>query len=201
MKCDTVVIIGASTGGPQTLRRLISRLPTLEACVLIVLHMPKHVNWSIRKSISDSTRMDVRLAEDGMEMENGVILIAPSEVHMVIENNRYIRLVEGPKVNFVCPSIDVTMQSVQPEPPIKVIGVILTGMGSDGAGGIAHVRDIGGVTIAQDEETSTVYGMPRAAADTGRLDYILPPEMIGDKIAELTGRHHALASGPAADAD
>lgn len=190
-KCDSVVVIGASTGGPQTLRRVIAKLPVLDACVVIVQHMPQHVNESIRKSLSRLTEMKVELAEDGMALENGLVLIAPSEVHLEFENNERVKLVEGEKVNFVCPSVDVTMRSLQKSSRIRSVGIVLTGMGSDGARGISHIKNLGGVTIAQDEESCIIYGMPRAAAETGKVDYILPPEMIGDKITELTSK-----SGP-----
>lgn len=182
-KCETVVIIGASTGGPQTVRRVISRLGAVQACLLIVLHMPGYINTSVTKSISLVTPMKAQLAADGTPIENGTILIAPSDRHMILEGNEQIRLVEGEKVNYVRPSIDVLMKSVAAEPPLNVIGVILTGMGSDGAKGIRHLKNLGAVTLAQDEASSTVFGMPKAAIDTGTVDFVLPPEEIADKIA------------------
>lgn len=186
--CNTIIIVGASTGGPQAVRNLVTRLPVLDACILLVLHMPKYINPSVRKSMSAVTPMKVRLAEDGMALENGSILIAPSDLHMVLENNQRIRLVDGEKVNYVRPSIDVAMKSVTSDRGVNVIGIILTGMGSDGAKGISHIKDMGGVTFAQDEATSVIYGMPKAAVETGKVDFILPPEEIADKIAEITGR-------------
>lgn len=181
--CETIVIIGASTGGPQTVRRVISRLATVQACLLIVLHMPKYINASVARSISMVTPMKVHLAADGMLIENGTILIAPSDLHMVLKDNERIHLVEGEKVNYVRPSIDVLMKSVAPEPRLNIIGVILTGMGSDGAKGIRYLKKLGAVTLAQDEASSTVFGMPKAAIDTGMVDFVLPPEEIADKIA------------------
>ena len=192
LDCETLVIIGASTGGPQTVRRLISQLPFLDACIIVVQHMPVHVNQSITKSISRLTDMSVKLAEDGMQIEKGQILIAPSEVHLELVDNQFVRLVDGEKVNFVRPAIDVTMKSIQDTPKIKAIGVILTGIGSDGASGISHIRSLGGVTIAQDEASSVLYGMPRAAVETGNVDFVLPPEMIGDKISELVDSRNPL---------
>lgn len=183
-RCETVVIIGASTGGPQTVRQVISRLGMVPACLLIVLHMPQYINASVAKSISLVTPMKVHLAADGMAIESGTILIAPSDLHMVLRDNERIRLIEGEKVNYVRPSIDVLMRSVAPEPQLNAIGVILTGMGSDGAKGIRHLKKLGAVTLAQDEASSTVFGMPKAAIDTGMVDFVLPPEEIADKIAQ-----------------
>lgn len=183
--CRTIIVIGASTGGPQTLRRLVDRLPVLDACIIIVQHMPVHVNNSIRKSLSQLTDMEVRIGEDGMRLKNGTIIIAPSEVHLELDRNRTVKLIEGEKVNYVCPAVDVTMKSIQKSPEVNVIGVILTGMGSDGAKGISHIKQLGGMTIAQDEPTSVIYGMPRAAAETGNVDFILSPELIGDKLTQL----------------
>ena len=192
LDCETLVVIGASTGGPQTVRRVISQLPVIDACIIIVQHMPIHVNQSITKSMSRLTDMEVKLAEDGMHLQTGQILVAPSEVHLELVNNQIVRLVEGEKVNFVRPAIDVTMNSIKDSPKIKVIGVILTGIGSDGAAGISHIRSVGGVTIAQDEASSVIYGMPRAAVETGNVDFVLPPEMIGDKISELVNSGNSL---------
>ena len=183
--CRKIVIIGASTGGPQTLRKVVEKIPVIDACIIIVQHMPIHVNNSIRRSLSQLTDMDVNIAEDGMRLKNGVIIIAPSEVHLELDRNRFVRLVEGEKVNYVCPAVDVTLRSIENTSGVNIIGVILTGMGSDGAEGIRHIKQLGGTTIAQDEATSVIYGMPRAAAETGDIDFILPPELIGDKITQL----------------
>jgi len=87
--CRTIVIIGASTGGPQTLRKVVERIPVIDACIIIVQHMPIHVNNSIRRSLSQLTDMDVNIAEDGMRLENGVIIIAPSEIHLELDRNRW----------------------------------------------------------------------------------------------------------------
>jgi len=129
--------------------------------------------------------MEVYIGEDGMCLKNGTIVIAPSEVHLELDHNRTVKLIEGEKVNYVCPAVDVTMKSIQKSPEVNVIGVILTGMGSDGAEGISHIKQLGGMTIAQDEPTSVIYGMPRAAAETGNVDFILSPELIGDKLTQL----------------
>lgn len=99
--------------------------------------------------------------------------------------NRKVRLHDGDKVNFVRPSVDVAMQSMIATARDRIVGIVLTGMGADGAAGIAHIKRIGGTTIAQDERTSIVYGMPKAAFDTGCVDLVLPPEQIREKLVAL----------------
>ncbi len=186
MNRRNIVVIGASTGGPETLHKLLAELPVLDASILIVQHMPIYVNESVREEISSAANMEVRLAQDGDELQNGLIHLAPSLIHMEIMDNAEIKLVEGEKVNYVCPSIDVTMKSLKPIPSINTIGVLLTGMGEDGAKGISYIkRELGGKTIAQDRLTCVIYGMPRAAAETGDVDFVLPLEKIPGKIIEL----------------
>ena len=168
------------------MRRVLENFPTINnVCIIIVQHMPKHINESIRKSLARVTQMNVKLAEDGDSLKNDVILLAPGDVHLEIVDNQRIRLVDSGKVNFVRPSIDVAMKSLQVNPSINAIGVILTGMGSDGVEGVSHIKQLGGATIAQDRLSCVVFGMPRLATETGDVDFVLSPETIGDKIAEL----------------
>ncbi len=168
------------------MRQVLEGVPSLDACIIVIQHMPKHVNASVKRSIERVTKMQVKIAEDSDAVKEGLILIAPSEVHFELRENAVVRLYEAPKVNFVCPSVDVAMQSLQGDPGMNIVGVLLTGMGKDGAKGISHIKGIGGITIAQDKATSTVFGMPGAAVATGDVDYTLPPDMIGPKLLELT---------------
>jgi len=181
-----IVMIGVSTGGPLALRRLFDGLPPLNAAFVIVLHIPPGMDYRIAKSLGDVSAMPVSLAEDGDYLRSGQIYLAPGGFHLRLEGNSRIILEEGPRVNFVQPSADVAMKSLLK--PLKrkcIIGVILTGMGKDGAEGIRHVKEIGGVTIAQDQESSAIYGMPKAASETGAVDYVFPPEKISRKLVEL----------------
>ena len=186
MTIGALIIIGSSTGGPKTLKKLLSGMPTIDASIIIVQHMPKFINETLRGSLDSCTSMNVKIAEDNEFIEQGNIYIAPSEVHLELIYNQKIRLYHGEKVNFVCPSIDVTMKSLQPNHRTKVIGVILTSMGKDGAQGVIHIKKIGGITIAQDAESSVIYGMPKAAYETGAVDMVLPPEKIQEKLIQLT---------------
>ena len=147
--------------------------------------MPIFINRSVRDSIQRGTTMTVKIAEDGEMIRDGVIYIAPSEMHLELKNNRMIYLMNGEKVNFVCPAIDVTMNSLMPWGDDRIIGVILTGMGKDGAQGLLHIKNIGGLTIAQDEESCIVYGMPKVAYETGGVDLVLSPEQIRLKLIQL----------------
>lgn len=107
---------------------------------------------------------------------------------MVLDESRKVRLNQDPPVNYVRPSVDVTMRSVVPHFGSNLVGVILTGMGRDGADGMALIKRAGGITVVQDRETSTIYSMPRAVAENGDADYILPVNQIGDAIGKLVQR-------------
>lgn len=182
-----VVVIGASTGGTRVLGRMLELLPPLPACLVIVQHMPKFINASLASALSQQAGREVRLAEDGDPVTDGRILLAPSETHCTFRGNRRLCLTPGPQVNFVCPSIDVTMQSLTaPSAGQKFIGVLLTGIGKDGAVGMAHMKKLGALTVAQDQATCAVYGMPAEAVKLGCVDYVLPPEQIALLIERQT---------------
>ena len=180
-----LIIIGSSTGGPKTLKKIFSDMPTINASIIVIQHMPKFINETLRESIDKCTSMNVKIAQNDEIIEQGTIYFAPSGLHLKLINNQKIVLYLGEKVNFVRPSIDVTMQSLQPNPQSEIIGVILTGMGKDGAQGIMHIKKIGGITIAQDEESSVIYGMPKVAYDTGAIDLVLPPKKIQERLIQF----------------
>ncbi len=182
-----IVIIGSSAGGPRILKSLFTGMPFLNGCVLVVQHMPKFVNESLCGMLDGCTDMTVRLAEDGDKLERGHVYLAPSEIHLELEKNRAIRLLQGEKVNFVCPSVDVAMKSVKKTPGALLIGIVLTGMGKDGAEGIQYLKEIDGITMAQDKNTSVIFSMPREAAQTGAVDFICTPNEIREKLVELLG--------------
>jgi two-component system chemotaxis response regulator CheB len=193
-----LIVIGASTGGTRTLAELVSQLPPLPACMVIVQHMPLFINESLARTLANHTSSQVRLARDGDVLQDGLILLAPSGVHCYIEHNHSIRLAEGEKVNYVCPSIDVTMLSVtKPISSMRLAGVLLTGMGKDGAVGLAHIRKAGGLTIAQNKATCAVYGMPAEAVKLGAVMHELPPDAIAQKLANFA-LHHPVHSSVAA---
>jgi two-component system chemotaxis response regulator CheB len=180
-----IVIIGVSTGGPITLKNLLCDLPELNAAVVIVLHIAPGMDCRIARGLDAVSVMPVTLAQDGEYVRRGHIYLAPGGFHLKLEGNQRIALIEGERVNFVQPCADVTMLSLNRSLRGKVIGVVLTGMGKDGAEGLRHIKKIGGITFAQDQKSSAIYGMPKAAVQTGAVDYILSPKKIGNKLVEL----------------
>jgi len=186
MTANNIVMIGVSTGGPIALKRLFSSLPPLNAALVIILHIPPGMDYRIAKSLAGVASMPLSLAEDGEYLQRGRVYLAPGGCHLTLEGNSRIILTEGPRVNFVQPSVDVAMQSLlKPLRRKRIIGVILTGMGKDGAEGVRHIKAIGGVNIAQDQESSAIYGMPKAALETGSVDFVFPPDKISQKLVEL----------------
>jgi len=190
MKPRHLVIIGSSAGGPRILKELFSNIPRLKAGMVLVQHMPAFVNAPLTQSLNQVTGMNVMLASDGDVINEGTVHVIPSGLHCEIEQNQIIRLRGSEKVNFVCPAVDVTMKSIQSQRHLNLTGVILTGMGKDGAKGIAYMKSIGAQTLAQDEHTSIIYGMPQEAAKTGQIDFILPTNKIAEKLVEILPHWH-----------
>jgi two-component system chemotaxis response regulator CheB len=191
-----LVIIGASTGGVRALATLFQNLQPIPAAIVLVHHMPDYIQQSFVRSLGKNTPMEVVLATDGMPLQAGKVFVAPSKIHCVLEQNRTIRLIPGPKVHYVCPAIDVTMKSVLPPLlPSPLAGILLTGMGRDGAGGMLHLRSLGARTAAQNEETSAVFGMPKEAWKAGGAEMLLPPERIARSLCQwMTNSSYSPAS-------
>jgi two-component system chemotaxis response regulator CheB len=181
---DNLLIIGSSTGGPKILEELVAKLPELRAAILIVQHITACIDKAFVTSLGRVSSLPVKLAVDGDLLQSGQIYVAPGGIHLVLVNNQRVQLRAGEPVNSVRPSIDVTMKSLI-KPTGRLAGVILTGMGRDGAAGIVHMKQLGATTIAQDQATSVIYGMPKAAAETGCVDFVLSTQRIADKLREL----------------
>jgi two-component system chemotaxis response regulator CheB len=181
-KGDRVVAIGASTGGPRAIPEVLSRLPRdLPAGLLIVQHMPEGFTKSFAERLNWYTSLEVKEAGEGDEIVPGSVLVAPGNLHMEIDKKR-IHLTDGPQVNNVRPSVDVLMKTAADAYGPRCIGVLLTGMGSDGAQGMKEIKSQGGKTIAQDRESSIVYGMPKAAYDLRIVDKVAPLSKIARNI-------------------
>ncbi|PIE03669.1 MAG: chemotaxis protein CheB [Acidobacteria bacterium] len=178
----SIIIIGSSTGGIKALKEIFNGFPLVESSIIIVQHMPHFINRQIVHILSNNCSMEVQLAEHDQEIEPGTILIAPSERHLILLDNRKIALQDGPKVCFVKPSVDVCMLSAQQSSQVRFMGIILTGMGSDGTNGIQHMKKIGAKTIAQDKASSTIWSMPSSAIETGCVDLICTPEQISNNL-------------------
>lgn len=187
MPSCNIVLVGASTGGLKILEELFPHLPVLKAAVVIVQHITPMIDRAFVTSLARVSAMPIMLAQEGQMLQSGQVYLAPGGVHLNLVKNQSFHLFHGEKVNSVCPSIDVTMKSLNAPIGHKLVGVILTGMGCDGAAGIVHIKQLGGITIAQNQKTSVIYGMPKAAAETGKIDFILSTTGIADKLSELFG--------------
>ncbi len=179
-----VVVIGISTGGPGTLMEVLPMLPKdLRAAVIIIQHMPPSFTTSFAKRLNDACQIPVKEAEAGDVLQNGRGYLGAGGYHLVVRGKSGIlRLPTSPKTIFM-PSVNVTMESVLDIYGGKnVIGVLMTGMGDDGADAMVKIRNAGGVTIAEDESTAVVFGMPREAIERGGAEIVLPSYKIADAI-------------------
>lgn len=181
MSPRSIVAIGASTGGPRALEAVLRQFPeNLPAAVLVVQHMPAGFTRSMAERLDQMSSIKVKEAEEGERIRAGVAYVAPGDYHMLIGPGGVVRLEQTPPVNYVRPSIDVTFLNLPPAYSGYTVGVILTGMGRDGAAGMAKIKAEGVVTIVQDEATSVIYSMPKAVVQNGDADFILPLDRIGD---------------------
>jgi len=181
-----VVVIGTSTGGPSALQALIPRLPQdLPAAVLVVQHMPVGFTRSLAERLDLRSVLRVREARDGDAVAPGVVLIAPAGRHMKVrQRGSELRVWcdDEPRATLHRPSVDVLMASVAKACGERAMGVVLTGMGSDGVEGLRAIRAAGGLTLAESEESCVIYGMPKAAMEAGVVDREVPLGRIADEI-------------------
>jgi two-component system chemotaxis response regulator CheB len=187
-----VIAIGASTGGTVALRQVLESLPANTPGTVIVQHMPEAFTRYFAERLDSSSKMDVREAEKGDRVVQGRALICPGNNHMVLRcsGTRYhVRLKGGPLVNGQRPSVDVLFKSVASAAGQNAIGLIMTGMGSDGARGLLKMRKAGAHTIAQDEKSSVVYGMPRVATEMDAADRVAPLGRIPDRLLQAVESH------------
>jgi len=183
---DRVVAIGASTGGTEAIRSVVSRLPRTCPGLVIVQHMPPGFTKTFAERLDSLSEMEVREAEDGDRVMPGRVLLAPGgDRHMKVlrSGGQYrIRLEDGAKVCGHQPSVEVLMQSVAKYVGSNAVGVMLTGMGHDGADGMKAMRDAGARTIAQDEASCVVFGMPKVAHERGGAEALVPLDRIAEKV-------------------
>ncbi|MCW4046875.1 MAG: chemotaxis response regulator protein-glutamate methylesterase [Candidatus Bathyarchaeota archaeon] len=179
---DRVISIAASTGGPAAVTYILKHIPENTPPILIVQHMQKGMTRLFAEGLNQECKFKVKEAEEGDVIQEGLALIAPGGLHMQVTKNGKISLTANPPVNYVRPSADVLMTSAAKAYTSKNIGVVLTGMGVDGAKGIEAIKKKGGVTIAQDRKTCVVFGMPYAAIKTGCVDCVTSLECIPKEI-------------------
>lgn len=182
---EKIIAIGASTGGTEAIKQILCDMPAHAPGIVITQHIPETFSRAFAERMDRFSAMTVFEASDGQQILPGHVYIAPGNMHLVIRRSgaRYIcKLNEGPPVNRHRPSVDVMFRSVAQNVGPNSIGVLLTGMGSDGAAGLKEIHDAGGPTIIQDERTSVVWGMPGEAYRQGGVDSIYPVDEIAKKL-------------------
>lgn len=188
---DRLIAIGSSTGGVQTIEALLRQLPRQCPGIVLVQHMPPSFTHAFARRLNDLFEFEVLEARDGDRVIDGRMLIAPGGRHMQIKRSGAQYVVEvrdGPLVNHHKPSVDVLFRSVAQAAGRNAIGVILTGMGDDGARGLLSMRKAGARTLAQDEASCVVYGMPKAAVEMGAVDQSVSLCQMGAAVQALLGK-------------
>lgn len=182
-----VIGVGASTGGPAALFRLLAALPEdLNVPVLVVQHIAPGFTGGLARWLATATSLPVQVADDGERARRGTVYVGRDGAHLLLGGDGRLRLVATPPVGGFRPSVSSLFASLAERRGVSAAGVVLTGMGMDGLEGARAIRAAGGVVLAQDEESSAVFGMPRAVVDAGLADFIGPVEALALKLLELT---------------
>jgi two-component system chemotaxis response regulator CheB len=190
---ERAVAIGISTGGPVSIMEVIPELPANLPCpVFMVQHMPPGFTKSFAQRLNDASQVRVVEAESGDEVLPGTVYLAPGGLHMtviksLISSKVKIRISQIPKGTLHCPSVDVMMSSVAKVYGRQTLGIIMTGMGSDGSDGMTEIKKAGGQTIAEHESSCVIYGMPKAVAERGVVDAVVPLHQIAGQITRRVG--------------
>ncbi|MET1028663.1 MAG: chemotaxis response regulator protein-glutamate methylesterase [Dongiaceae bacterium] len=182
---EKVICIGASTGGTESLRVVLEDLPADSPGIVVVQHMPEKFTEAFARRLNSLCDVEVKEAADGDTVRRGRVLIAPGNHHMLLQRSGaryYVSIKEGPLVSRHRPSVDVLFRSAAKYAGANALGIIMTGMGDDGAHGLGEMRQAGAYTIAQDEATSVVFGMPKEAIARGAVNKILPLGLLASEI-------------------
>lgn len=185
---NKVLAIGASTGGTEALKVVLTAMPPNAPGILVVQHMPAHFTTSFAERLNDLSDISVKEARDGDSLVNGCALIAPGNYHMLLKKSGaryYVQVKKGPLVHHQRPSVDVLFHSVAEYAGSNAAGVILTGMGADGAQGLLKMREAGARTLAQDEKSCVVFGMPKEAIKLGAAEKVAPLNAIGKTVLDM----------------
>ncbi len=178
---NKIIAIGASTGGTEALKEVLTAMPRSSPGIVVVQHMPANFTKSFAERLDSLCEMHVREAVDGDTVTNGKVLIAPGNFHMLLKRSGaryYVNVKKGPLVHHQRPAADVLFNSVAKYAGVNALGIILTGMGADGAAGMVKMKEAGIKNIAQDEKTCVVFGMPKEAIKQGGVDKIVPLQQI-----------------------
>jgi two-component system, chemotaxis family, protein-glutamate methylesterase/glutaminase len=185
---NKIIAIGASTGGTEAIKAVLTRFPPTIPGILIVQHMPANFTTSFAKRLDSLCQIRVKEAEDGDTLMPGTALLAPGNFHMVMRRSGsryYVNIKTGPLVCHQRPAADVLFNSVAAYGGSNVVGVILTGMGRDGAQGMLKMKEAGARTIAQDEKSCVVFGMPKEAIKAGAIDKVVPLDRISQTVMDM----------------
>jgi two-component system, chemotaxis family, protein-glutamate methylesterase/glutaminase len=185
----TIIAAGASTGGTEAIREFLQRMPANAPPIAIVQHMPEGFTDAFARRLNDLVSMEVREARDGDRFTPGLALIAPGDRHLLVRRrgaSYYAELSDGPRISRHKPSVDALFRSVAHAAGANALGVIMTGMGNDGADGMLELRQTGAVTLAQNEATCTVFGMPKEAIARGGVYSVLPLQRLADAALAFT---------------
>ena len=188
---EAVICVGASTGGTESLKVVLEALPAASPGIVIVQHMPEKFTEAFARRLDGLCAMEVKEAEDGDTVMRGRVLIAPGNRHTLLQRSGaryYVSVKDGPLVSRHRPSVDVLFRSAARYAGANAMGVIMTGMGDDGARGLLEMKQAGAYTIAQDEATSVVFGMPKEAIALGAADKILPLDLLAMEIIRVGDR-------------
>lgn len=190
----SLVAMGASTGGTEALRIVLTAMPADCPPIVVVQHMPEGFTRAFAQRLNNDCAIQVKEAQDGDLLRKGEALIAPGNFHTVVERSRRgyaVKVIDGPLVSRHRPSVDVMFRSVAAAAGANAVGVIMTGMGDDGARGLEEMKAAGAATIAQDEASCVVFGMPREAISRKAVDCVLPLQRIASEIMEAVVDGHA----------
>lgn len=185
---NKIIAIGASTGGTEALKVVLTSMPSNAPGILVVQHMPANFTTSFAERLNELCAMTVKEAKDGDHLVNGVALLAPGNYHMLLKRsgaNYYVKIKKGPMVHHQRPAVDVLFHSVADYAGSNAVGVILTGMGSDGALGLLKMKEAGAWTVAQDEKSCVVFGMPKEAIKLGAAGKVVPLKSVGKTVLNM----------------
>ena len=185
LPAGTVIAMGASTGGTEAISAVLTRLPASTPGIVVAQHIPPEFSRAFANRLNEICAIDVKEAQDGDTLRPGLALIAPGNFHMLVrksEGGYFVKIKTGPRVCYQRPSVDVLFLSVAETAGRDAVGVLLTGMGADGSQGLLAMCRAGARTIAQDEATCVVFGMPREAIALGAAEQVLPLATISDAI-------------------
>jgi two-component system chemotaxis response regulator CheB len=187
---ERIVSVGASTGGTEALREFLEAMPANSPGILIVQHMPEKFTASFAERLNRLCRITVKEAADGDSVIRGQALIAPGNKHMLLKRSGaryYVEIKDGPLVSRHRPSVDVLFRSTARYAGKNAVGVIMTGMGDDGARGMLEMKEAGAFNLAQDEESCVVFGMPAEAIKRGGVDQVMPLARLANEAVRQCG--------------